>query len=63
MHYHVLAAALSNPASGWLSQWNAGWHSTPAGSSGGPHDTGLIMLGLVALIVLAIYAGLKKMAS
>jgi hypothetical protein len=61
MHTHILA---SNPASGWMSQWNAGWHSTPAASgTGSPHDTGLIMLALVVVIILAIYGGLKKIAS
>jgi hypothetical protein len=59
--YHTIAAGLSNPASNWLQQWKSGWDSTPA-ASGGPHDTGMIMVLLVALIGLAIYAGLKRLA-
>ena len=63
MHAHILAAALSNPASNWLSQWNAGWHNTPAASAqNSASDTGLIMLAMVAVIVLVIWRGLKRLA-
>lgn len=58
----TLAATLSNPASGWLSQWQSGWNSTPAASgSGSPHDTGLILLVLVVLAAAVIWRGLKRL--
>jgi hypothetical protein len=61
--HDALASTLSNPASGWLSQWQSGWNSTPAASgSGSPHDTGMILLILVVVIATAVISGLRRMA-
>ena len=58
----TLAAGLSNnPSSGWLNQWQSGWNSTPS-ATGGPHDTGLILLILVVIIATVIIGGLRRMA-
>jgi hypothetical protein len=66
MHTHIIAAGLNNPASNWLSQFKAGWNSTPAApaahAAAAPGDTGLIMVVLVVIIIAVIYGGLKKMA-
>jgi hypothetical protein len=60
---NTLAAVLSNPASGWLNQWKAGWDSTPAASAqNSASDTGLIMLVLVVIIAMVIIGGLRRMA-
>jgi hypothetical protein len=64
MHSHILAAVASNPASNWVGQWKAGWDSTPAASAQtGAANSGLIMIALVAVIVLVIWASLKRLAS
>ena len=59
---NILAATLSNnPSSGWMQQWQSGWNSTPS-ATGGPRDTGLILLVLVVVIAAAIIGGLRRMA-
>jgi len=63
MHSHILAAVAGNPASNWVSHWKAGWDSTPSAHAASAPNTGLIMLILVAVIVLAVVAGLKRLAS
>jgi hypothetical protein len=56
MHPIILAALSGTP-----NTFKAGWDSVPS-ATGGPHDTGLVMLVLVALIVVVIWGGLKKLA-